>query len=125
VCTRRGFFHMRGSCRCTGPGGEHYTESRLDIQRAFVVAGLQGRLCWLEPGVAKIFQRSGASAIPAGASGNPAKFADGNVKHHRASDFTPAHFFRAGFFPLRNSTQVRWRPYPMADIFVVNELLMG
>jgi L-ascorbate metabolism protein UlaG (beta-lactamase superfamily) len=38
-------------------GWEHFTESRTDIQRAFVNAGLQSRLCWLEPGVAKIFQR--------------------------------------------------------------------
>ncbi|HXT10476.1 MAG TPA: MBL fold metallo-hydrolase [Candidatus Angelobacter sp.] len=36
-------------------GWEHYTESRADIQRAFSDAGVQSRLCWLEPGVAKIF----------------------------------------------------------------------
>jgi L-ascorbate metabolism protein UlaG (beta-lactamase superfamily) len=38
-------------------GWEHFTESRADIHRTFAAAGLQGRLCWLEPGVAKIFQR--------------------------------------------------------------------
>ena len=36
-------------------GWEHYTESRAEIQRTFSDAGLQARLCWLEPGVAKIF----------------------------------------------------------------------
>ena len=39
-------------------GWEHLTESRAEVQREFVAAGMQGRLCWLEPGVAKIFQRS-------------------------------------------------------------------
>jgi L-ascorbate metabolism protein UlaG (beta-lactamase superfamily) len=38
-------------------GWEHLTESRAEVQREFVAAGMQGRLCWLEPGVAKIFQR--------------------------------------------------------------------
>jgi len=38
-------------------GWEHFTESRLDVQRVFAAAGLQNRLTWLEPGVAKIFQR--------------------------------------------------------------------
>jgi L-ascorbate metabolism protein UlaG (beta-lactamase superfamily) len=41
-------------------GWEHFTESRLDVQRVFAAAGLQNRLCWLEPGVAKIFQRANA-----------------------------------------------------------------
>jgi L-ascorbate metabolism protein UlaG (beta-lactamase superfamily) len=39
-------------------GWEHFTESRAEVQRAFVNAGMQGRLILLEPGVAKIFQRS-------------------------------------------------------------------
>jgi len=38
-------------------GWEHLKESRMDIQRVFAGAALQSRLCWLEPGVAKIFQR--------------------------------------------------------------------
>jgi L-ascorbate metabolism protein UlaG (beta-lactamase superfamily) len=38
-------------------GWEHFTESRTDVQRAFAAAGLQSRLCLLEPGVAKIFQK--------------------------------------------------------------------
>jgi len=39
-------------------GWAHFTESRTDIQRVFAAANLQHRLCWLEPGVAKIFPRS-------------------------------------------------------------------
>jgi len=30
-------------------GWEHFTESRTDIQQAFDAAGLQTRLCWLDP----------------------------------------------------------------------------
>ena len=37
-------------------GWAHLTESRADIQRAFGDANLQSRLCWLEPGVAKMFR---------------------------------------------------------------------
>lgn len=37
-------------------GWEHLTQSRAEIQQAFSDVNLQGRLCWLEPGVAKIFQ---------------------------------------------------------------------
>jgi L-ascorbate metabolism protein UlaG (beta-lactamase superfamily) len=36
-------------------GWAHLTESRADIQNAFTKACLQARLCWLEPGVAKMF----------------------------------------------------------------------
>ncbi len=32
-------------------GWEHFTESRGEIQRAFAKAGLEERLCWLEPGL--------------------------------------------------------------------------
>jgi L-ascorbate metabolism protein UlaG (beta-lactamase superfamily) len=37
-------------------GWAHLTESRTDVQQAFAAVGLQNRLCWLEPGVAKMFQ---------------------------------------------------------------------
>jgi L-ascorbate metabolism protein UlaG (beta-lactamase superfamily) len=36
-------------------GWAHLTESRADVQRVFAAARLQARLCWLEPGVAKMF----------------------------------------------------------------------
>jgi L-ascorbate metabolism protein UlaG (beta-lactamase superfamily) len=37
-------------------GWAHLTESRADVQRVFARVCQQARLCWLEPGVAKIFQ---------------------------------------------------------------------
>lgn len=42
-------------------GWAHYTQSRAEIQRVFSAANLQTRLCWLEPGVAKIFPKWNAS----------------------------------------------------------------
>lgn len=36
-------------------GWAHLTQSRADVQQAFTAVGMQSRLCWLEPGVAKIF----------------------------------------------------------------------
>jgi L-ascorbate metabolism protein UlaG (beta-lactamase superfamily) len=37
-------------------GWAHLTESRADVQRVFARASQQARLCWLEPGVAKMFK---------------------------------------------------------------------
>jgi L-ascorbate metabolism protein UlaG (beta-lactamase superfamily) len=37
-------------------GWAHLTQSRIDVERAFAAAGLQARLCWLGPGVAKMFR---------------------------------------------------------------------
>jgi L-ascorbate metabolism protein UlaG (beta-lactamase superfamily) len=43
-------------------GWAHLTESRADIQRIFAKACMQARLCWLEPGVAKMFPVLGQRA---------------------------------------------------------------
>ena len=45
-------------------GWEHFTESRTDIQQAFAAAGLEARLCWLDPGVTKIFRMRGSIVEP-------------------------------------------------------------